>query len=69
MASYGKSWLRRLDGEGSTSAVPLAHFCPQGSAYLHMVMATALSGCASAHARWHAWRPGGGGSAALRWLG
>ena len=32
-----------------------------------MVMATALSGCESAHARWHAWRRGG--SAALRWLG
>ena len=32
-----------------------------------MVMATALNGCESAHARWHAWRRGG--SAALRWLG
>ena len=67
MGSYGKSWLRWLDGEGSTSTVPLAHFCPQGSSYLQMVMATALSGYASAHARWHAWRRGG--SAALRWLG
>ena len=40
--SYGRLWLRWLDREGSTSAVPLAHFCPQGSAYLQMVMATAL---------------------------
>ena len=31
-------------------SVPLAHFCLQGSAYLRMVMTTALSGCASAHA-------------------
>ena len=62
MGGYGRSWLRWLDGEGSTSAVPLVHFYPQGSAYLQMVMATALSGCASAHARWHAWRRGG-------WLG
>ena len=63
--SYGRAWLRWLDREGSTSAVLLAHFYPQG--YLQMVMATALSGCESAHARWHAWRRGG--SAALRWLG
>ena len=32
-----------------------------------MVMAAALSGCMSAHARWQAWR--WGGSAALRCLG
>ena len=56
LGSYGKAWLRWLEREGSTSTVPLAHFCPQGAAYLQMVMATALSGCASAHARWHAWR-------------
>ena len=67
LGSYGRAWLRWLDREGSTSAVPLAHFCPQGAAYLQMVMATALSGCASARARWHVWRRGG--SAALRWLG
>ena len=66
MGNYGRSWLRWLDREGSTSAVPLVHFRPQGSSYLQIVMATALSGCASAHARWHAWRRGG--SAALRWL-
>ena len=65
--SYGRTWLRWLDREGSTSAVPLAHFCPQGAAYFQIVMATALSGCASAHVRWHAWRRGE--SAALRWLG
>ena len=65
--SYGKAWLRWLDREGSTSAVLLAHFCPKGAAYLQMVMATALSGCASAHAQWHVWRRGG--SAAFRWLG
>ena len=67
LGSYGGAWLRWLDREGSTSALPLAHFCPQGVAYLQMVMATTLSGSASAHARWHAWRRGG--SAALRWLG
>ena len=67
LGSYGRAWLRWLDREGSTSAIPLAHFCPQGSAYLQMVMATALSGCESVHARWHAWRQGG--LAALRWLG
>ena len=67
LGSYGRAWLRWLDREGSTSAVPLAHFCSQGAAYLQMVMATALSGCDIAHARWHAWRRGG--SAALRWLG
>ena len=67
LGSYGRARLRWLDREGSTSAVPLAHLCPQGSAYLQMVMATALSGCESAHTRWHAWRRGG--SAALRWLG
>ena len=65
LGSYGRSWVRWLDREGCTSAVPLAHFCPQGAAYLQMVMATALSGCASAHARWHAWRRGR--SAALRY--
>ena len=67
MGSYNRSWLRWLDGKGSTFAVPLAHFCPQASAYLQMVMANTLSGCASAHARWHAWRRGG--SAALQLLG
>ena len=46
--------------------VPLAHFSPQGSAYLQMDMGAALSGCAKAHARWPAWKRGG--SAALRWL-
>ena len=68
LGSYGRAWLRWLDrvNEGSTSAVLLAHFCPQGAAYLQMVMVTALS-VASAHERWHAWRRGG--SAALRWLG
>ena len=67
MGRYGKAWLRRLGAEGSTSAVPLAHLCPQGSAYLQMVLAAALSGCVTAHARWRAWRRGG--LAALRWLG
>ena len=67
LGSYGRAWLRWLDHEGSTSAIPLAHFCPQGSAYLQVVMSTTLSGCESAQARWHAWRRGG--SAALRWLG
>ena len=67
LGSYGRAWLRWLDPEGSTSAVPLAHFCPQGAAYLRIVMAAALSGCESAHLRWHAWRRGR--SAALRWLG
>ena len=42
MGGYGKPWLRWLDREGFTSAVPLAHFCLQGSAYLQMVVATAL---------------------------
>ena len=56
LGTYGRAWLQWLDREGSTSAVPLAHFYPQGAAYLQMVMATALNGCASAHARWHAWR-------------
>ena len=32
-----------------------------------MIMAGALSGSDTAHARWHAWTRGG--SAALRWLG
>ena len=67
LGSCGRAWLRWLDREGSTSAVPLAHFCPQGAAYLQMVTATALSGCESAHARWRAWKRGG--SAALHWLG
>ena len=53
---YGRAWLRWLDREGSTLAVPLEHFRLQGAAYLQMVMALALSGCASAHARWHAWK-------------
>ena len=65
--SYGRAWLRWLDREGSTSSIRLAHFCPQGSGYVQMVMATALSGCESAHAGWHAWRRGW--SAALCWLG
>ena len=67
LGSYGRAWLRWFDREGSTSAVLLAHFCPQGAAYLLMVMATALSRCDSAHAQWHAWRTGG--SAALHWFG
>ena len=54
LGSYSRAWLRWLDQEGSTSAVPLAHLCPQGATYRQMVMVTALSGCASAHARWHA---------------
>ena len=65
LGSYGRAWLRWLDREGSTSAFLLAHFFPQGAAYLQMVMATALSGCASAHARWHAWRRGWVGGLAL----
>ena len=56
-----------MDAEGDTLAVPVVHLCPQGSAFLYMVMAAALSGYASAHVRCHAWRRGG--SAALRWLG
>ena len=67
LGRYARAWLRWLDCEGSTSAIPLAQVCPQGSAYLQMVMAIALSGCENAHERWHAWRRGG--SAALRWLG
>ena len=67
LGSYGRAWLRWLHREGSTSAVPLAHFCRQGAAYLQMVVATTLNGCASAHTRWHACRRGG--SAALRRLG
>ena len=68
MGAYGRAWLRWLDAAGATSAVPVAHFCPQGPAFLQMVMAGALSGSDSAHVRWHAWRRGGG-SAALQWLG
>ena len=67
---WGATARRGCDGytvRGPPSAIPLAHFCPQGSAYLQMVMATALSGCECAPPRWHAW--GRGGSAALRWLG
>ena len=67
LGSYGRACLRWLDREGSTFAIPLSHFCPQGSAYLQMVMATAPNGCESAHARWHAWRRGR--LAALRLLG
>ena len=67
LVCYGRAWLRWLDVEGATSLVPLAHFCPQGSAYLQMVMLAAFSGCASAHARWHVRQRGG--SAALCWLG
>ena len=67
--SYGRAWLLWLDREGSTSAVPLAHFCPQGAAYLQMVMATALGRCESAHAVEEGWV---GGRALLglpvRWL-
>ena len=58
LGSYGGAWLRWLDREGSMSRIPLAQLCPQGSAYLEMVMATALSGCESAHTPWHAWRWG-----------
>ena len=50
LGSYGRAWLRWFDCEGSTPAIPLAHFCPQASPYLQMVMGTALSGCESAHA-------------------
>ena len=57
LGRYGRAWLRWLDVEGATSAIPLALFCPQGSAYLYMVMAAALNGCVSPHKRWHAWRP------------
>ena len=67
LVSHSRAWLRWLDREGSTCAIPVAHFCPQGFPYLQMVMATALNGCESAHARWYVWRRGG--SAALRWLG
>ena len=56
MGSSGRFWFRWFGGEGSTFAVPLVHVCPQGSAYLQMVMATALSGRASAPAPWNAWR-------------
>ena len=34
MGTYGRAWLRWLDREGSTSAIFLAQFCPQGSASL-----------------------------------
>ena len=64
MGAYGRAWLRWLDAAGATSAVPVAHFCPQGPAILQMVMAGALNGLESAHAKWHAWRRGG--LAALR---
>ena len=53
MGRYGRAWLRWLGAKGSTSTVPLAHFCPQGSTYLQMVMVAALNGCANTHARWH----------------
>ena len=66
IACYGRTWLRWLDVEASTLAVLLAHFCLQNSAYLQMIMAANLRGCASAHARWHAWRRGR--LAALCWL-
>ena len=59
LGSYGWAWLRGVHLEGSRSAIPLAHFCPQGSPYLEMLKPTALSRCESAHARWRAWRQGG----------